>query len=153
MNLEKETFQTWDKLADIYWSKFSELRIYDHTYLAFLHNLPEQASILDLGCGPGIISHFLYNHNQKLQITGVDVSPNMIQKARQMIPSFSGHVLKIQEISTLSQSFDGILCGFGFPYLNREEVKSCMVHCHEKLSENGLFYVSYVEGSALSPEI
>lgn len=154
MNIEQESFQTWDKLSEIYWSKFSELRIYDHTYYTFLENLPKaQASILDLCCGPGIISHFLLAHNQQLKITGLDVSPNMILKAGQMIPGFSGHVMKIQDLGSLKQSFDGIICGFGFPYLNREEVKKCIKDSYKKLSTNGVFYTSYVEGPEIEPEI
>ena len=78
--LQQETQQTWDKLADMYWDKFSAFRIYDETYDYFLKSLPEgQPSVLDLGCGPGIISAYVRAKRQNIRITAVDVSPNMVK--------------------------------------------------------------------------
>ena len=152
--IESETFNTWDKLAEIYWTKFSTLRIYDHTYNGFIDQLPRAySSILDLGCGPGIISHYLFSQNKKLKLSGVDVSPAMIQKATEMTPGFIGHTMKIQDFYKLDEMYDGIVCGFGFPYLDHQEVETCIETCYSKLNGNGLLYISFVEGTSEIPEI
>ncbi len=145
--LQQETQQTWDKLADLYWDKFSAISIYDETYDYFLKFLPEgQTSVLDLGCGPGIISAYVRNKKQNIRITAVDVSPNMVKKAQEMVPDIFGIVLNISDIRTLKTPFQGIICGFVLPYLSPEEVVTCIKDCNDLLSDNGIFYLSFVDG-------
>lgn len=153
-NLESETFQTWDKLADLYWEKFSKIRIYDHTYDNFTSYLPdENPTVLDVGCGPGIIAHNIKSQKKNARLTGVDVSPNMIRKATEMVEGFEGHILKIQDIGRLSQTFQGIICGFGLPYLNHNEAQDFINLCYAMLEDTGVLYISFVEGDLQGPEI
>ena len=145
--LQQESQQTWDKLADLYWDKFSAISIYDETYDYFLKFLPEgHPSVLDLGCGPGIISAYVRAKRQNIRITAVDVSPNMVKKAQEMVPDIFGIVLNISDICTLQTPFQGIISGFVLPYLSPEEVVTCIKDCHDLLSDNGIFYLSFVEG-------
>jgi SAM-dependent methyltransferase len=145
--LQQETRQTWDKLADLYWDKFSAISLYDETYDYFLNVLPEgQPSVLDLGCGPGIISAYLHAQRQNIRITAVDDSPNMVKKAQEMVPGIFGIVLNISDIRTLQTPFQGIISGFVLPYIAPEEVVSFIKDCHDLLSDNGIFYLSFVDG-------
>ncbi|MDA3615977.1 class I SAM-dependent DNA methyltransferase [Polluticaenibacter yanchengensis] len=147
MAIDKETFNTWNSVGKLYEEKFMHLDIYNHTYDTFLRLLPpDNASVLDIGCGPGNISRYLYNAKPGLKISGMDMSPNMIELAKKNIPAGSFSVLAIQEIHTLAKKYDGIVAGFCIPYLSLEEVSYLIGNIHNLISENGIFYLSFVEG-------
>ena len=64
---------------------FSSLR-YRRNYLLFILNqLPEGTRVLELGCGSGLLYSELA-HRQKLQYTGVDISPEAIATAKKYFP-------------------------------------------------------------------
>jgi ubiquinone/menaquinone biosynthesis C-methylase UbiE len=146
---KQETFQTWDKLADLYWDKFSPLQIYNHSYDRFLALLEDNKNpkILDLCCGPGNISFYLYSKRKDIDLTAVDVSPNMVSKAKEMVPGLIGIVSDTSNINKIDNKFDGIICGFGLPYLNVPEVEKCISDSHHLLKEGGVLYLSFVEGN------
>lgn len=146
--LQQETLQTWDKLADLYWDKFSAIRLYDASYDAFLEALPvaDNPAILDLCCGPGNISFYLQRQNPALHITLADASPNMVNKAIQMVPGATGKVLRTDEINQLEGPFDGIVFGFGIPFLSASEVVQCLTDCYTLLRPDGILYLSFVPG-------
>lgn len=148
LSLINETIQTWDKLADVYWDKFSTIQLYDATYDSFLSTIPKEGSkVLDLCCGPGNIAHYIYAKRKDIVITGVDGSKNMIKKAKEMVPGLSGKVLELSNISILNEVYDGIICGFGLPYLSESEVKKCIEDCYRLLEKKGILYFSFVEGN------
>lgn len=146
--LQQETLQTWDRLADLYWDKFSAIRLYDASYDAFLEALPdsEHPAILDLCCGPGNISDYLVRQNPALCITLADAAPNMVKKAVQMVPGATGMVLRTDEIDQLEGPFDGIVFGFGIPFLSASEVVQCLTDCYTLLRPDGILYLSFVPG-------
>ena len=56
-----------------------DLDLYDDTYDTFCEEVNiENATILEIGCGPGNITKYLLNKRPDFRIEGVDVSPNMI---------------------------------------------------------------------------
>ncbi|MFZ1702768.1 MAG: class I SAM-dependent methyltransferase [Saprospiraceae bacterium] len=146
-NLQQETFKTWDKLADIYWEKFSAIQIYDESYDQFLTLLSHpNPNILDLCCGPGNIAHYLKTKQNSIHITGLDASPNMVAKAEVMVPSLVGIVMNMEDIGQLPNKYDGIICGFGIPFLPHEKVNKWLLDCHLLLNTKGIFYLSFEEG-------
>jgi SAM-dependent methyltransferase len=77
MDAYQTTFETWDKLAELYYEKFSAIRIYDETYNHFCSLLTKQHStVLEIGCGPGNVTRYLLDHRPDLQITGSGHCPN-----------------------------------------------------------------------------
>ena len=148
MNHYQETFNTWDKVAQLYAEKFMDLTIYNHTYDFLLNQLKvENATLLELGCGPGNVSKYLKKQNKLLSITGIDVSPNMIQIAKQNLPTSNFEVMDVREVGKLNGQFNAIVCGFVIPYLNKKDCKKLFNDCLNLLESNGLFYLSFVHGN------
>ena len=88
MTKNTETLESWNKVADLYNEKFTDLQLYNHTYDLFIEHLPYGYSkILDIACGPGNISKYLLSKEPNLQILGIDVSPNMLSLAKINNPS------------------------------------------------------------------
>lgn len=144
----QETFETWNKLADLYQEKFMHLDFYNETYDFILQALPKpNAQLLEVGCGPGNITQYLLSKNKNLQIIGVDVAPNMIELAQKNNPTANFQVLDCRAIAQFSQQFDAIIVGFCLPYLSYPDAEVFIQQCYTQLNEQGLLYISFVEGN------
>lgn len=147
MDKDKVTFETWNKLADIYAEKFIPMTHYDETYVEFCKLLPENPQILELGCGPGVITPKLLEYRPDSSILATDISPNMILKAQSLLPSIQFQVMDARDIHQISMKFDGIVAGFCIPFFSHEETTLFFEHAFERLNSNGVLYVSYVPGT------
>lgn len=137
----------WNKLADLYQEKFMDLDIYNDSYDLFLQLIaPKPATILEIGCGPGNISRYLLTKRPDLNITGIDVAPNMVALAKQNNPSAQFQVMDAQSINSLQTHFDAIIVGFCLPYLDREAVQKLIKDAAQILNKNGVLYLSTIEG-------
>lgn len=146
-DIYKETFDTWDKMADLYQQKFMHMDIYNETYDSFLELLQrDDSSVLELGCGPGNITRYLLNQKPKLKILGTDISANMIELAKKNNPEAEFEVMDTRDIDKIHQSFDGIVVGFCLPYLSASDTEKLISDCHQLLNNNGALYISFVAG-------
>ena len=144
----QETFETWNHLAALYQEKFMDLNIYHGTYLEFCKQLRnEEASILEIGCGPGNITQFLLSQNPRFKIHGIDIAPNMIALAQKNNPTAKFEVMDYRQINQLNNKYDGIIGGFCLPYLSEIECKELISNARLLLNQQGLIYLSFVEGS------
>ena len=76
--------------AEWYENKHGFVAEYGRELLSCVPENPEQ-SILDLGCGTGTLTHTLLE--KSASVTGLDSSPEMIAKARQLYPGMDFRVL------------------------------------------------------------
>ena len=80
MDSYQETFNTWNKIALLYQDKFMDLDLYNESYDSFCELIPkQQASILEIGCGPGNITQYILTKRPDFIIEGIDVAPNMVK--------------------------------------------------------------------------
>lgn len=151
MERNQETLETWSKLAETYQKKFMHLSMYDESYDTFLKFLaPEQTRILDIGCGPGNISNYLLRKRPELSVFGIDTAPDMVKLAKKNNPAATFEVLDARDIHTLKTKFDAIVAGFCLPYLSEQEVETLIKDGAHLLTDEGLLYLSFVEGPAES---
>lgn len=143
-----ETHETWNNIAQLYEEKFMELKLYNDTYKRFCDLLLKQnASVLEIGCGPGNISRHILDINPKLKVLATDISRNMIDLAKKNNPKIEVQVLDCRNLKTISNKFDGIICGFTIPYLSKVDLSKLIANCAISLNEDGILYLSYVEGN------
>lgn len=148
MDRYKETFKTWNNIASLYEDKFMDLNLYDDTYDLFCKHLKFKApKILDLGCGPGNITKYILSRISNSEILGIDIAPNMITLAKKNNPTANFTHMDIRNVHMLNNKFDGIICGFGLPYLSKFDCKTLIENCADLLENNGILYLSFVEGS------
>jgi len=147
MNSYEETIQTWNKLADVYKEGFMDLDLYDETYEAFCALLPEKASILELGCGPGNITKQILNRRPDMELLATDVAPSMVLMTQKEVPNAQTAVMDARNLSSLQGRFDGIVCGFVLPYLSFGDIEQLAIASFEKLHKGSLLYWSYVPGN------
>ena len=147
MDRYKETFETWNKLASLYQDKFMDLDLYNETYDFVCNSITRvNAKVLEIGCGPGNITKYLLSQRPDFDIFGIDISPNMIELAEKNNPTAKFAVMDSRQINSLEKKYDGIIGGFCLPYLSKTESKELISHSYELLNDNGLIYLSFVEG-------
>ncbi|WP_461787819.1 class I SAM-dependent methyltransferase [Pedobacter sp.] len=147
MSQYEETFNTWNKVAKIYEEKFMHLDLYNETYDTFCKALTgKHAKILEVGCGPGNIAKYILNQNANFEILGIDIAPNMIELAKQNNPNTRFEVMDARAIDQLKTKFNGVIAGFCIPYLSLNETQHFISNSHQLLDDDGVLYISFVEG-------
>lgn len=147
MDSYKETFDTWNTIASMYQDKFMGLDLYNDTY-DFICSFIDKpnAKILEIGCGPGNITKYLLSKRPDFYIFGIDIAPNMVALAKQNNPTADFAIMDCRQINNLDTKFDGIIGGFCLPYLSQAESEELISNSYDLLNDNGLLYLSFVEG-------
>lgn len=141
-----QTAQTWDKIAGLYQDRFMDLTLYNQTYDALGQTLPQNAKLLELGCGPGNIARYLLQMRPDLSILATDTSYNMLELAKKNNPGLECKLLDARYISQLNSPFDAIIAGFCIPYLSETDVAKLIKDAAVLLHTGGIFYLSFVPG-------
>lgn len=148
MDRNKETFDTWNNIASLYQDKFMNLDLYNDTYDFICKAIATpNAKLLEIGCGPGNITKYLLSQRPDFDIFGIDIAPNMIELAKKNNPTANFAVMDSREIKNLDKKYDGIIVGFCLPYLSPKESNELISNSYDLLNENGLLYLSFVEGN------
>ena len=100
-------------------------------------NIPEQASVIEIGCGTG---HFL-RHLKPSRGVGIDFSSGMIRIARDQNPEFEFHEMDAEEI-TLNGKFDYVILSDTIGYLDdvQKAFESILCLCHNETR----FFITYI---------
>jgi len=99
------------------------------------------ASILDIGCGTGHYTRLLHEKHPAARITAIDLSPAMIEKARENLPAdaVEFHVADA-ETAEFETSFDLITSNACFHWF--ADLDRTIARCAAALTENGLLAFS-----------
>ena len=98
--------------------------------------LPENAKVLDAGCGAGIpISQTL---SLKFKVTGVDFSESQISLARKNVPEATFICRDMTKLDFPENTFDGICSYYAIIHIPREEHQPLLVNFYKMLKPEGL---------------
>ena len=148
MNSNKETFETWNKVAQLYEDKFMSLDLYYDTYDTFCDLIAQKnPCVLELGCGPGNITQYIHSKRPDFMIDAIDVAPKMIELAKKNCPNVTFKVMDVRLINQLQSKYDAIICGFCIPYIAASELTKLMSDSTKLLHESGVLYLSFVDGN------
>lgn len=138
--------EVFNQCATAYAEKFMNFDLYQDTIDMFCASLSEyQTEILELACGPGNITKQLLQRIPTIKVLATDLSENMLKLTKEYNPSVSVQKLDCRNIASLLKSFDAIICGFGLPYLSKEEAIQFIQDTSKTLNQNGLLYLSTME--------
>ncbi len=153
MDRYKETFETWNKVASRYRDMFMDLDLYNDTYDFICDSISkDNAKILEIGCGPGNITKYLLSERPDFDIFGIDIAPNMIELAKNNNPTANFAIMDSGQIDEIKTKYDAIVCGFCLPYLSQTDSRKLITDCYNLLNENGLIYISFVEGDPIKSD-
>ncbi len=146
MDKSKMAVEVFDKRANDYQAKFMDLDLYHDTFDIFCNNITkENPDILELACGPGNITKYLLKKRPDFKILGTDLAPNMIDLAKINNPSAIFQLMDCRDIDKIDKKYDAIMCGFGLPYLSKEESIKLISDACKLLNAHGVLYLSTME--------
>jgi ubiquinone/menaquinone biosynthesis C-methylase UbiE len=94
---------------------------------------PTRGSLLDVGCGPGLLLEVLAGQPGEMNLAGLDIAPEMIRIARERLGARAD--LRVGDAETLPWQdgrFDYVLCVDSFHhYPNPERVLAQMLSAAE----------------------
>lgn len=98
------------------WSRYSAA-----TLSKALEAIPSdgQASLLDVACGTGLLAEMLRREHPQLHITGIDITPQMLERARLRVPPIAGNGVSwklghAENLPVEAQEFDVVTCTNAF---------------------------------------
>ncbi len=149
MDKTKKTIETYDKHADSYQSKFMNFESYKTKLEGFCDILLPGAKVLDVGCGPGNAAKLLVEANKGFEILGIDLSTEMINRARANVvsPKVNFLVGDIRDMNFKGKVYDAVIASFCLPHLSNEEAEKLVEDIGVVLSKGAFLYLSCMEGS------
>jgi ubiquinone/menaquinone biosynthesis C-methylase UbiE len=136
MEFKKIVKEGYNAIADRYLAE----RTRDSQDVRLLHDfiarLPENANVLDAGCGAGIpISQML---SERFQVTGVDFSEAQIELARKNVPKARFLCQDMTKLEFPKAAFDGITSYYAIIHIPREEHQALLEDFQRMLKPGGI---------------
>ncbi len=146
MDSHLHTVNIYNKHVKDYVNKFMDLDLYKDTFDSVLEILPKNASVLELGCGPGNVVKYLKARRKDLDILGIDLAPEMINEAKRQNPDSRFEVMDLRNAGQLKQKFNAVIAAFCIPYISYDDAEQLFKEFPNLVDEEGLLYVSCMEG-------
>ncbi|MEU1459262.1 class I SAM-dependent methyltransferase [Streptomyces sp. NPDC005727] len=102
---------------------------------AFADTVGELGPVLDVGCGPGTVTGYLAERG--LDVSGVDLSPRMIENARRLHPRCRFSVASATELELGEASLGGVLGWWSLFNLPRDVLPQVLAHFAYALKPGG----------------
>ena len=125
-----------DELLD----KPLDRKLYDF----FAEKLNQGAKCLEIGCGPGEVSNYLFSKG--VEITGIDKSPEMINEAEKLNPRIAftqGDVFRLQ---FGNEKIDGIVAPYLIVNFSNDDVRKALAEMKRVLTHGGQLLIVFHTG-------
>lgn len=129
------TISTYNKIADIYTNKyFADYS--DKKYLnKFLKLLPNNANLLDIGCGPGQFAQYIKSKGYNIE--GIDLSDEILRIAKEKIPDLEFKKMDMRKMSYKNNTFDGLLVAYSLIHIQSYELPNTLKEFNRILKPGG----------------
>jgi ubiquinone/menaquinone biosynthesis C-methylase UbiE len=145
MDKTKKTVTGYNRCAAQFTAAHFDLGVYKQYVREFAALLPTDARILDLGCGPGNIAHYLSRDHPERRLTGVDLSTEMLSLARQNVPQARLIYQDLRDLE-LEQQFDALIISFCIIHLYERETAALLQKSVNWLVPRGYLYLNFMTG-------
>jgi SAM-dependent methyltransferase len=147
MNLNTQT--SYDRVADEY-----VRRIYDelqHKPLdrqllnRFAASVRDTGPACDMGCGPGQIARYL--REQGVQVCGIDLSPEMIERARRLNEGMNFQTGDMMALTAPDGAWAGIAAFYSIIHIHRADMVQALRGFRRVLMPGGLILLTFHLGN------
>lgn len=116
---------------------------------AFAEEVREIGPVLDAGCGPGWIADHLSRRGA--DVSGIDLSPRMIDHARRQYPALSFEVASVTELDPEPGSLGGVLGWWSWFHLPRTQLPGVIASMASGLRPGGQLVIGTHRGAGDHP--
>ncbi len=107
----------------------------------FASRLADDARVLELGCGGGTVE--TKRLAARFRLTGVDISPKQVERARTAIPAAEFICSDFTELALPSDSLDGVIAFYTLNHVPRELLAPLLRSAHDWLVPDGVLCVAF----------
>jgi SAM-dependent methyltransferase len=147
-----EVQSSYDRVADEYVRHiYDELRQkpLDRELLdRFAQSVRGRGIVCDLGCGPGQVARYL--QEREVAVCGVDLSPGMVERARQLNPEIEFSQGDMRSLDVPDESWDGIAAFYAIVNLPPGELIQALREMWRVLRPGGLLLMSFHIGDEVA---
>ncbi|MFW9828126.1 MAG: class I SAM-dependent methyltransferase [Candidatus Thorarchaeota archaeon] len=130
----------YNKIAEDYYNH-RDLEKFNGELEKFASLLPDDAHILDAGCGAGIpTAKFLVNRG--IKVTGVDISETMLNFAKQIVPEAEYIKMDINKLKFRESTFDGIISVYTLFHIPRIKHFEILKNFFKILKPGGILMIN-----------
>jgi ubiquinone/menaquinone biosynthesis C-methylase UbiE len=104
--------------------------------------------VCDLGCGPGHVARYL--HELGVAMSGMDFSPGMVERARELNPAIEFHRGDMRSLDVPDETWSGIAAFYAIVNLSPIDVAQAMREMWRVLRPEGLLLLSFHIGEEVS---
>jgi SAM-dependent methyltransferase len=100
--------------------------------------------VCDLGCGPGHVARYL--HDRGVQVTGLDLSPAMVEEARRLNPGIAFRQGNMLALDVEDGAWGGIVAFYSIIHAPRAQVATALAEISRALLPGGLLLLAFHVG-------
>ncbi|MSU45405.1 MAG: class I SAM-dependent methyltransferase [Candidatus Zambryskibacteria bacterium] len=141
---------TYNKIANDWFRDHQDDNWWLEGTTKFLSLLPKDATILDIGCGGGLKSKYLFDKGFK--VTGMDFSEGMIDIAKREFPEIDFLVGDIYELDSYQKKFDAVFAQAVLLHIPKDRINEALNKLKNKLNPNGVLYIAVKETKIDQPD-
>jgi SAM-dependent methyltransferase len=140
--------KSYDQVAEEYVARIAhelDHKPFDRELLArFAEEVRELGLVCDLGCGPGHVTRYLHEHGAS--VLGLDLSPRMVELARQLNPGLEFRQGNMAALAVEDASWAGIVAFYSLIHFPRSQMVSVLRELRRVLQPGGLLLIAFHQG-------
>lgn len=147
--MNEELRSSYDRVAEDYAEHFRDeldKKPFDRKMLDWLaEKVGDSGVICDMGCGPGQVARYLYDHGAK--VCGVDLSSAMVERARSLnpgIPFGRGDMLALADVA--NNSYGGVAAFYSIIHVPRPAAARALRELRRVLRPAGVLLLTFHVG-------
>ena len=150
--LREQTRMAYDAVASDYAATIRDTSFEAPLDLAMVDEFVREVAVrpaphvLDAGCGAGRMVTYLRSTSPTLEITGIDLSMEMISLARSAHPTARFEQADISDVPFDDEQFDGVLAWYSIIHLEPSQLGKTMAEFARILRLDGLILLGYQAG-------
>ena len=148
MEITNSTQTSYDEVTEEYAQRFFDELSHkprDRALLdRFAQRLVGKGRVCDLGCGPGQIARYL--HQRGVDSFGIDLSPGMVEKARQLNPGIEFQQGDMRALRLEDDALVGIAAFYSIIHIPRGDVTDVLRELRRVLKPGGLLLLAFHRG-------
>lgn len=146
--MRSETCDSYDAVAYAYaenlYGELDGKPLDRHLLNRFAEGVRGRGLTADLGCGPGQVARYL--KDQRIEILGIDLSPEMIRQAQGRNPGIEFRVGDLRALDLADGALAGVVAFYSLIHLDEPEIVPALREMRRVLTPGGLALFAFHVG-------